>query len=322
MIMNTMNKKFDFKSFAKKNIMILILIVLVIVCSVSSEYFLTANNLLNVIRQVSISGILSIGMTLVLLTGGIDLSIGYIMAMVTVLIASFADINPIVVVIIAVIGGIVCGTANGSLITFVGIPPFIVTLGMMKVLDGIALMISNGSPIPKSPEALLFLGRGKIGGVFPVQAVVVILVCIVIAIMLKKTKLGRYIYAIGGNSEASRLCGINVHKVTIAVYVICGVLAAIGGILMETQLGMGKSGVGEGYEMDAITAAVIGGTSLSGGVGTVGGTIIGAFIIGILSNFLNLMNVSSYYQTIIKGAIVVVASAIQCGGLLKKRKSI
>lgn len=313
--------KNDIVKILKKNMMVLVLIVLIIICSICSEYFLTTNNLLNVIRQVSISGILSIGMTIVLLTGGIDLSVGCVMAMVTVLIASFADINPFLIVLIAIVGGAVCGVVSGSIIAKLGVPAFIVTLGMMEVLDGVALMISKGSPIAKAPESLMFLGRGRIGGVFPVQAVVFIVVCILAAIMLKKTKLGRHIYAIGGNTEASRLCGINVHRVTIAVYVICAILAGLCGILMETQLGMGKSGVGDGYEMDAITAAVIGGTSLRGGVGTVGGTVIGALIIGILSNFLNLMNVSSYNQTIIKGAIVVIAAAVQCGNFGRKKKA-
>lgn len=313
--------KMDILKILKKNMMVCVLIVLILICSICSEYFFTAANLLNVIRQVSISGILSIGMTIVLLTGGIDLSVGCVMAMVTVLIATFADVNPIFIVLIAIAGGIVCGLINGSFIAKLGVPAFIVTLGMMEVLDGVALMISKGSPISKAPAALTFLGRGRIGGIFPVQAVVFIVVCIFAVIILKKTKLGRHIYAIGGNAEASRLCGINVHKVMIAVYVISGILAGLCGILMETQLGMGKSGVGDGYEMDAITAAVIGGTSLRGGVGTVGGTVIGALIIGILSNFLNLMNVSSYNQTIIKGAIVVIAAAVQCGNFSRRKKA-
>ena len=318
--MNETKNKKSFVTFAKKNAMIGVLVLLIIVCSICTEYFLQSSNLLNIIRQISITGILSIAMTFVLLTGGIDLSIGYTMAMVTVLIALLSDLNPILLVIIALAAGALFGVINGVIIAGIKVPAFIVTLGMKEVLDGIALMISNGSPIANSPEGLKFLGRGKIGGIFPVQAVVFIIICVIAWVILKKTRLGRYTYAIGGNAESSRLCGVNVTKYTIYVYAISGLLSGLCGIMMETQLGMGKSGVGNGYEMDAITAAVIGGTSLSGGVGTVGGTIIGVLIIGILSNFLNLMNVASYNQTIIKGAIVVIASAVQCGNFGNRRK--
>lgn len=320
--MNKIKQKTSFKDFAKKNVMIGVLLGLIIICSICSPYFLQSNNLLNVVRQISITGILSIAMTFVLLTGGIELSVGYNMAMITVVVALISDWNPLLIILTALALGVVVGIVNGTIIAVLDVPAFIVTLGMMKLLDGVALMISNGSPIAEWPEGLLFLGSGKIGGVFPVQAVVFIIVCIIAAVILKKTRLGRYTYAIGGNSEASRLCGVNVKKYTVCVYAIAGLLAALCGILMETQLKMGKSGVGEGYEMDAITAAVIGGTSLKGGVGTVGGTIIGVLIIGILANFLNLKNVESYYQTIIKGAIVVIAAAVQCGNLGKSKKKI
>ncbi|MDD4591543.1 MAG: ABC transporter permease [Parabacteroides sp.] len=294
-----------------KHKMVLVLIGLLVICTLASPFFLTVSNILNVARQISIIGILSVGMTFVILTGGIDLSIGPTMALTTVLIALLSGCSGIVAVLAALAVGFLVGIANGSIIAYLNVQAFIVTLGMMSVLKGIGLTIAKGSPITGVPQSILFLGRGKLFGTIPGQVIIFICVAIVATVILKYTSLGRYTYAIGGNPEATRLSGINVKRYTMLIYGISGLLAGLAGILMATQLNMGEARLGDGYEMDAIAAVVIGGTSLKGGVGTVGGTIIGILIIGFLGNLLNLMDVPSYTQLIFKGAIIVIAATMQ-----------
>lgn len=300
--------------------MVLILILLLAICTMASPYFFTVANILNVARQISIIGILSVGMTFVIITGGIDLSIGPTMALTTVFIALLSGYNGIVAVIMALAVGFLVGIINGTIIAYLNVQAFIVTLGMMSVLKGIGLTIAKGSPITGVAENIMFMGRGKIFETIPSQCIIFIGIAVISGIILKRTSLGRYTYAIGGNIEASRLSGINVKRYTMLIYGISGLLAGLSGILMATQLNMGEASLGDGYEMDAIAAVVIGGTSLKGGTGTVGGTIIGILIIGFLGNLLNLLDVPSYTQLVFKGAIIVIAATLQTERKIRKRK--
>lgn len=281
-----------------------------------SDEFLTVSNLLNVARQISLNAIISVGMTLVILTGGIDLSVGSIVAIagsVTAgLILQGTGILPAIgagLLLGAVIGGL-----NGLLITRGGIPPFIATMGMMTIVRGYSLIYTDGRPITGLSEGFRWLGGGYIAGI-PVPVVLMVIIFVGAYIFLKQNRFGRYIYAIGGNEEATRLSGINTKRVLVSVYVIAGFMAALSGIILTSRLNSAQPTAGVSFEMDAIAAVVLGGTSLAGGVGTIGGTLIGAMIIGVLDNGLNLLNVSSFYQQVAKGVVILLAV------LLDRKKS-
>lgn len=303
--MSEQNKK---NNIIRKMGPLLGLLLLAIALTLLSDRFFTVNNLLNVARQISINAIISVGMTLVILTGGIDLSVGSIVALTGSVTAGLLvggyPILPAIFIGMAV--GAFLGLCNGLLITRAGIPPFIATLGTMTVARGLTLVYTDGRPITGMEEAFRFLGGGYIAGI-PVPVVIMLLLFAVAYVMLKKTRLGRYIYAIGGNEEAARLSGINTKKIVLSVYVLGGLLAGISGIIMASRLNSAQPTAGVSFELDAIAAVVLGGTSLSGGVGTIGGTLIGAFIIGVLDNGLNLLNVSSFYQQIAKGLVILLA---------------
>lgn len=292
------------------------LLLLCIALTILSDRFFTVNNLLNVARQISINAIISVGMTLVILTGGIDLSVGSIVALtgsVTAgLLVGGQAIFP--AVLMGMFVGGVLGFVNGLLITRAEIPPFIATLGTMTIARGLTLVYTEGRPITGMEETFRFLGGGYLASI-PVPVIIMVLIFVVTYIMLKKTRLGRYIYAIGGNEEAARLSGINTKKILLSVYVLGGLLAGVSGIIMASRLNSAQPTAGISFELDAIAAVVLGGTSLSGGVGTIGGTLIGAFIIGVLDNGLNLLNVSSFYQQIAKGLVILLAVFLD-----KKRK--
>lgn len=310
-------KKLSFNALFERFGMLIIFIGLFIVCSIISPVFLKTTNLLNVARQVSIIGIVSIGMTFVILTGGIDLSVGPILACSALLVAGMKFTGPIITFLIAILFGFLAGLLNGVVITRFKVQPFIVTLGAMSTYVGLGLMYSGGHPIIGTPEALAFLGQGKIGEV-PVQAIIFAIVAVLAWLILKYTPLGRYTYAIGGNAEASKLSGIAVEKVTMFIYGISGLLSGFAGVIMATHLNVGEASLGNGMEMDVIAAVVIGGTSLKGGKGTVLGSVIGVLIIGVLSNLLNLVNVPGYTQMFLKGIIIVGAAILQ--GLQEKSK--
>lgn len=302
-------KSFNLRKLNKYGILI-VFMALFVACSIISPVFLRTTNLLNIARQVSIIGILSIGQTFVILSGGIDLSVGSIMAFSTLLAAGLKDHGPVVAFIVPILAGSLAGGINGIIITKGKIQPFIVTLGMMTALVGIGLTYSGGHPIIGSSQQLSFLGQGRIGLV-PVQAIIFMLVAIFATITLKKTRLGRHIYALGGNEEACRLSGINVDKNKTYVYMISGLLAGFAGVIMATYLNVGEANLGRGMELDAIAAVVIGGTAFSGGIGGAPGTVVGVLIIGVLNNLLNLMNVPGYTQQIVKGVIIVGAVFLQ-----------
>lgn len=287
-----------------------ILIALVVLMSVLSPSFLTVINIMNVVRQISFIAMVGIGVTMVIITTGIDLSSGSVIALASVVSASFAHPNtyPLVVpVLLGLAMGVLCGAVNGSIIAKAKIPPFIVTLGMMTVARGAALLYSNGKPIGNFTNEFIFLGAGKIMGI-PVPIIILLFVAIITHIMLNNTKFGRHVYAIGGNEQAAIISGVNVNKVKVLVYTYASFLAALAGIVLTARISSGQPGLGVSYELDAIAAAVIGGTSLStGGIGTVAGTITGALIIGVINNGMDLLNVSAYWQQIVKGVIIVAA---------------
>ncbi|RBW71226.1 ABC transporter permease [Bacillus taeanensis] len=289
-----------------------VLIAMMVVMSFLSDAFLTTQNLLNVVRQISFIGIVAMGVTMIIITTGIDLSSGSLIALVSIVTASFAHPGeyPLVVTILIGIGlGAAAGFINGAVTAKGKIPAFITTLGMMIAARGLALLYSDGRPIPNLSESFLFLGKGEILGI-PFPIIVFIAVGIISHLMLSKTKFGKYTYAIGGNEQAARICGINVDRYKIMIYTYAGILSAIAGMMLTARISVGQPSMGVMFELDAIAAAVIGGTSLAGGVGTIAGTVIGALIIGVLNNGLDLLSVSSYWQQILKGVIIVSAVLI------------
>ncbi|HOK76103.1 MAG TPA: ribose ABC transporter permease [Verrucomicrobiota bacterium] len=270
--------------------------------SIVKPVFLTFPNLLNVVRQISINGILAVGVTYVLLTGGVDLSLGSVVALSGVVAAIFAhpgDWPVIVPVAAGVLVGAACGGINGLVVTKGRVAPFIVTLGMMTAARGVALVVSGGKPVSNLGESFRWIGSGG------VPVIVFLAVSCVSWVLLSNLRLGRHLYAVGGNENAARASGINVEGVKLFAYTICGALAGLGGVVLAARITTGQPNAGVGYELDAIAAVVIGGTSLSGGVGGVGGTILGALLMGVINNGLDLLNVSSYYQAIVKGIIIV-----------------
>jgi len=290
-----------------------ILIALVLFCvilSLSLDTFLTLDNILSVFRQVSINAILAFGMTCVLIVGGIDLSIGSIVATagclaVALMTTLHMDIIPALLLTMAF--GVVCGLINGALSAFTKIPPFIITLATMKSIRGVGYILTSGKSLMSDNEVFNTIGNGLIFDKLPIPIIIVAVLLIVTAILLGRTRFGRRMYAIGGNREAAIFTGVNVKKITLIVYVISGLFAAIAGILLASRVYSGQPTSGEGYEGDAIAAAVLGGTSFSGGIGTVGGTIIGALVMGILNNGMNLLGVPFYWQYVIKGIVIILA---------------
>jgi Ribose/xylose/arabinose/galactoside ABC-type transport systems, permease components len=298
----------DMKRFFKQYGMVFTLVLLIVIASILSENFLTMSNVINVLRQVCVNGILAIGMTFVIISGAIDLSVGSTIGAVGMVIMI---LTPQIGMFPAIIAGIlfaaVVGMLNGYSI-YRGMPPFIMTLSTMTMLQGFAYVISQGQPFPGTDERYKFIGQGFIGPV-PMPVILFIALVALSQFVLRKTRIGRSIYAVGGSVEVARLSGINIMKVRMAVYAVSGVMAAVASIVLTSRLFSCEPLVGNNYQSDAIAATVIGGTSMSGGEGSVLKTVTGVLIIGILSNILNLMRVSSYIQVIVKGLIIFVAVA-------------
>ena len=297
------------------------LLVLIVSASFISPHFLNPINLLNVLRQVALYGILGVGMTFVILTKGIDLSFGSTVALVGVagaLLMEHGFSIPSVALICLALGAVI-GAANGFGVSYWRIPAFITTLGTMVMVRGFALMLADGGTVNpgKAAEAFFFLGGGYLFGI-PTPIYVFVAVCILAAITLKLTPFGRAIYAVGSNEEAAHLSGINVPLVTFGVYIIGGILAALSGLIFLSRLSVGDPNSGLGLELEAITIAVIGGTSLFGGEGSVIGTIGGAMILAIIANVLNLAGVSPFSQQVVKGALIILAVLLEAGR--KQRK--
>ncbi len=286
-----------------------ILLAMVVILSIATPHFLRLGNLLNVARQITIYAISGFGVTMVIISGGIDLSIGSLIAFSGVIAASFAHPGqyPIIVpVAMGILSGIFFGFINGSLVAFGKMPPFIATLGMMTILRGLALVYTKGFPITGFSKAFEFIGGGRIWGI-PFMIYMLVIAAILSHFILDKTKLGRYIYATGGNERAAIASGINVTKVRLFVYSFAGAMSGLAGILLTSRLLTAQPSAAMGYELDAIMAAVIGGTGLSGGTGSIWGTLIGALIVGILNNGMDLLQVSPYWQQVARGMIIILA---------------
>ena len=277
-------------------IALLVLCVLLAVLPATSSSFLSTQNMFNILRQISTNMLIACAMTMVIILGGIDLSVGSIIALSGVIAAGCVSRYelPIAVALIAgVLVGVVIGVFNGFVICKTTIPPFIVTLATMNIARGLAKVYTGGSPVRVVTKEWQFIGAGYIGPV-PVPVIIMIIAIIITALMMNKTKLGRHIYAVGGNTQAAEFSGIKVARVKFIVHAYAGLMAGLAGIILASRMYSGQPTAGEGAEMDAIAAVVVGGTSMAGGSGKIGGTIIGALIIGVLNNGLNLMNVNSF----------------------------
>jgi len=295
------------------------LIGLCVVLWILTPHFLTVSNLLNVAQQTSINAIIAVGLTFVIITAGIDLSVGSILAFSGVVLASALQVGcPIpLALLVGLAVGMACGLVNGVLISFGRIPPFISTLGMMSVARGSALLYTGGRPVSGFSESFRFLATGKILFI-PVPVVIMLAVYLIAYFVLNRTKFGRYTYAIGGNEEAAILSGVNVKLHKAMVYGVCGMLSGLGAIILTARLNSAQPIAGMMYELDAIAATVIGGTSLMGGQGSVIGTLIGAFIMGVLRNGLNLLGVSSFFQQVVIGSVIIIAVLMDMA--LKKQR--
>lgn len=284
------------------------LILIVVSLSIVNGDFLTASNFFNVLRQISINALIAFGMTFVILTGGIDLSVGSILALSSSLAAGLmaGGMNTWLAVIIGLIGGMLMGMINGILITKGKVAPFIATLATMTVFRGLTLVYTQGKPITGFKEDFSFVGKGYFLQI-PMPIIWMAVSFAVLYIILKHTTFGRRVYALGSNEEATWLSGINTSRVKIMVYSISGLLAATSGMILSSRLNSAQPTAGGAFELDAIAAVVLGGTSLSGGKGWIVGTLIGAMIIGVLDNGLNLLNVSSFYQQVVKGIVILIA---------------
>lgn len=304
--------------FDKKNVKSLLgllgpfigLLLIIIVISILNPSFLTLSNILNVLRQVSINALIAFGMTFVILTGGIDLSVGSILALSSAVTASLlaSGMDPFIAVSIGLIVGILLGAFNGLIISKGKVAPFIATLATMTIYRGFTLMYTEGRPITGLGDSTFFemMGRGYFLGI-PFPAVTMMVSFVILYIILKKTTFGRRVYAVGGNEEADILSGIKADRIKIYVYSLTGFLSALAGVILTSRLNSAQPTAGAMYELDAIAAVVLGGTSLTGGRGWIVGTLIGALIIGVLNNGLNLLGVSSFFQQVVKGGVILLA---------------
>ncbi|MBS9782970.1 MAG: ribose ABC transporter permease [Pasteurella sp.] len=310
------DKKASFKKIAWADTMqavgiLPILVLIVIIFSFIAPHFMSEANIMNITRQASINIVLAAGMTFVILTGGIDLSVGSILG-VTAVMGLVASLNPALAefaVPIALLAGLGMGVFNGLLVAYAGLPPFIVTLGTYTALRGAAYLVADGTTVINSNISFSWIGNNYLGPV-PWLVVIAFAVVAVCWFILRRTTLGTHIYAVGGNLEAARLTGIKVSVVLIFVYAASGLLSGLGGVMSASRLFSANGNLGMGYELDAIAAVILGGTSFVGGIGTIVGTLIGALIIATLNNGMTLMGVSYFWQLVIKGAVIIVAVLI------------
>ncbi len=300
-------------TYFKENMGILIafavLYLFLAISPATSEAFLTRQNMFNVLRQLSTNLYLACGMTMIIILGGIDLSVGSIIALSGCVAAACVARHGMPIPVALIIGvaiGVVFGMINGAIICKTTIPPFIVTLATMNIARGFAYVYTGGSPVRVVTKEWQFIGAGYIGFV-PTPVIILIIVLIITALLMNNTRLGRHIYAVGGNVQAAHFSGISVKKVKFWIYSFSGLMAGLAGIVLASRMYSGQPTAGNGAEMDAIAAVVVGGTSMSGGSGKIGGTIIGALIIGFLNNGLNLLNVNSFWQYVVKGLVILLA---------------
>lgn len=287
---------------------VMILLIICVIATILSPNFLSVTNLFNVVKQITVAGIVGCGMTFVILTGGIDLSVGSILGLSGVMAAGVLNsTGSVPLAILTAIGiGLLCGAVNGFWVAQCEIPPFIATLGMMTLLRGCVLVYTKGSPISIKADAYKFIGKGSVLGI-PFPIILLIVLYLIAHFILSQTAYGRSVYAFGGNREAARLSGITTKKTEWMVYIINGLMCGIAAVVLTARLGSAQSTTGEGIEMDAIAAVILGGTSLSGGTGFVLPTVVGAMIMGIIDNILTLMNVNPHATSIVKGAVILIA---------------
>lgn len=303
---------FDLKQFIQNYGLVLSLLLLCALLALSTDRFLTPSNLLNVLRQAAINGVIAVGMMMVILTRGIDLSVGSVLAFATVVAADLlvrANASPLEAVLVALGIGGAMGAVNGLLVSVVRIPPFIATLGMMTLARGAALVYTGGRPITGLGDlgaGFRYLGSAVVADV-PVPIFVMLAVFVGGYVLLNHTPLGRYVYSVGSNEEAALLSGLPVRGVKVFVYMMSGMLAALAGVILAGRLNSAQPTAGASFEFDAIAAVIVGGTSFTGGVGSIWGTLVGVLIIAVVNNALNLMNVSAFYQDITKGLVIALA---------------
>lgn len=299
----------------------LILIAMLVICSLLSPAFFSAKNLSNISRQISITTIISFGMTMLIIAGLIDLAAGSVMALAGILaVATYKATGSLLISMLAgIVIGIGCNIVSGFIVTRFKTPPFIATLAMMTSARGAALLYTNGQNIYQLDEFIVF-GQGDILGI-PTPVIVMVLISVLTWYLLNNTRFGRHLYAIGGNEDAARASGIKVNQTKMTAYVISGAFVGLAGVLFMSRVNAGLPNAGIGFEFDAMTASIIGGTSFSGGVGTAMGTLVGAFIMGFLNNIMNLLGIQSYLQQIIKGGIIVIAVAYDIMSKNKKTAS-
>ena len=310
----------------KENVVWVMLVVLVIMFSLATPNFAKPGNMITIFRQISNTGILAIAMSFVVISGGIDLSIGNMMGLCGMITAILLTQSPLPIAVSCILGVLFCGVLgmiSGVLITYTKMPALIMTLGMSYVCLGWAFLTTGGFPIYGLPEQIKILGQGYIFGWVPVCVLILIAVIIIGALILNKTNYGRYVYAIGSNEEAARLSGINVKFMRVSVYVIAGILSGLSGILLMSRVNSGQPKNGNGMEMDALIACVVGGVSIAGGEGKASGIVGGMFVMGVLANGMAVMGMSDYTQTLVKGLvlIIVVATDSFTRTYLSKRKS-
>lgn len=307
---NEKKRNFQFDSLRELGILFAFIVVLGILMILSPTAFAKPANLINILKQASINGIIATGMMFVILSDGIDLSVGSIVALSGVIAASFAhpEEYPLIVpIVLPILAGLAAGVLNGVGVAFGNIPPFIVTLGSMTIIRGLALIYSNGQPIFGVTKAFESIAGGFVFGSIPRLVVYFLGVTVISAFVLTKTVFGRRVYAVGGNETTAKVSGVSVPAIKIAVYSISGFLAGVAGLLLSSRIVSGNPTSGQSYELDAIAAVIIGGISMSGGSGKWYGTVIGALFIAVIGNGLDILNVSSHFQLLIKGAIIIIA---------------
>jgi len=319
----TKQQVFDFIS---KYALVFILLLLIVFFASRSPFFLQIDNAINIARQVSMIGICAVGMTFVILTGGIDLSTGSIMGVAAGLTARLMlmEYNPVLATLIAILSGVVIGLINGFFINKLSIPPLITTLGSMTALRGVTMLLTDGKGVTIQNRSYSVIGQGylfenALGSTIPVPVVIMVCAFILGYVILEKTKLGRYVYGVGDNEEATRLSGVNVQKVKYSVYVLSGLLSAIAGIVAVSRLMSAQPTTGDGYELQIITAVVLGGVSIKGGEGRIAFVIIGVFIMGVLANGMIMLNIQAFYQLVVRGCVLLLA--VSYDRLMEKQKA-
>jgi len=304
--------------------LLLFFIALLIVMSILAPSFLTVDNLLSVTQQMSEFGILALGVTVIIITAGIDLSVGSIAGLTTIVIAMTYGMSGslVLAVILGIVTGALCGAFNGVLIAKIGVPPILVTLGTMTFFNGIALVLSKGNAISDLPEEFYFIGQGYLFGNIPVQTVIFAILAVVTSLLLSKTPWGRRVYAVGNNPVASIFSGVKVEKVLLYVYIFAGMMSAISGWIISSRVSTARADLGAVYLMQSISATVLGGTNIAGGSGTIFGTVIGVCVFAVLANGLNLIGVSPFAQNLLMGLALIVVLLINNMEIIKNKISL